>query len=275
MLVGQLLFGEFVLELGVEHFLEYVLEPPVIDFDDRVLGRKVERITAIERVIHRGAGEIADRVVEIVHRHGDAAAGKLEDFAFDLLAVVADKSQVKLAFAWHAEIGGAILIAKGVTADDDWLGPSRHQAGHVLAEDRLAEDHPAENVADGAIRRSIHFVQVEFLHARFVRRDGGAFDRDADLFGGFGGIDRDLVARLVALFDAEVEIEQVDVEIREDQLFFDELPNDPGHLVPVHLDDGVGDFNFVHWRPFTCTEWIENGGPGGIGKAQPRRRASL
>ena len=45
----------------------------------------------------------------------------------------------------------------------------------------------------------------------------------------------------VAGFDAEVEVLQVDVEVRQDQLLADLLPDDAGHLVAVHLDDGVLD----------------------------------
>ena len=82
----------------------------------------------------------------------------------------------------------------------------------------------------------------------FVGRDGGALDRDADLLGRLRGVDGDLVARLVALLDAEIEIHQVDVEIGMDQLVLDVLPDDPGHLVAVHLDDGIGDLDFRHLR---------------------------
>ena len=174
------------------------------------------------------------------------APGNWKHLALDLLAVVADESEIELALAGHLVIGGAILVAIGVAADDDRLGPAGHQPRHVLADDRLAENDAAEDVADGAVRRAVHFVQVEFLHARFVRRDGGAFDRDADLLGRFGGVDGDLVAGLVALLDAEIEIHQVDVEIGVDQLVLDVLPDDPGHLVAVHLDDGVGNLDFRH-----------------------------
>ncbi|MEL7173101.1 MAG: hypothetical protein AAFN05_09095, partial [Pseudomonadota bacterium] len=54
-----------------------------------------------------------------------------------------------------------------------------------------------------------------------------------------GRVDGDLVIGLVARFDAEVVVLQVDVEIGQDQLLFDESPDNPGHLVPIELDDGV------------------------------------
>ena len=82
--------------------------------------------------------------------------------------------------------------------------------------------------------------------------DGGAFDGDAHLPGLFGGVDGDLVLGAVAFLDAEIVIEQVDIEIGQDQLLLDEIPDDPGHLVAVHLDDGV-----VHLRAVASTSaWL-------------------
>ena len=104
------------------------------------------------------------------------------------------------------EVGGAVLVAEGVTADDDRLGPARHQPRHVLADDGLAEHDAAEDVADGAVRRLPHLLEAEFLHPGFVRGDGGAFDADAVLLDGFGGVDGDLVVGLVAVFHPEVVI---------------------------------------------------------------------
>ena len=41
------------------------------------------------------------------------------------------------------------------------------------------------------------------------------------------------------LLDPEVVVLQIDVEVREDQLVLDELPDDAGHLVAVELDDRI------------------------------------
>ena len=61
-----------------------------------------------------------------------------------------------------------------------------------------------------------------------------------------GGFDRNAVLGLVAVLNAEVEIEEVDVEIRPDQLVLDQLPDDPGHLVAVEFDNRVGDLDLGH-----------------------------
>ena len=195
------------------------------------------------------------------------ALGRLVDFALDHLAVLADELHRQRALAGELEVGGAVLVAEGMAADDDRLGPARHQPRHVLADDRLAEHHAAEDVADGAVRRLPHLLEAEFLHPRLVRGDGGAFDADADLLDGVGGIDRDLVVGLVAVFHPEVEIHQVDIEERVDQLVLDVLPDDPGHLVAIEFDDGVGHLDFCHGRSGLFWSSAFRGGCGRSGQA--------
>ena len=84
-----------------------------------------------------------------------------------------------------------------------------------------------------------HLLQAEFLDAGFVGRDGGAFDRYAVLLGGVGGVDGDLVVGRVALLDDKIVIFEVDIQIGQDQALADPLPDDAGHFVAVHFDDGV------------------------------------
>ena len=191
-------------------------------------------------------GEVADRIVEVVHGHGHAGARRLEHFVLDDLAVFADELDGQRALAREQEVGGAVLVAEGVTADDDRLGPARHEARHVLADDRLAEDDAAQDVADRPVGRLPHLLQLELFDAGFVRRDGSALDGHAVLLGGLGGVDGDLVVGGVAVFDGQVVVVEFQVQIREDQLVLDQLPDDPGHFVPVHVDDGVGDFDLGH-----------------------------
>ncbi len=47
-----------------------------------------------------------------------------------------------------------------------------------------------------------------------------------------------LIVGLIAVFDAEIVILQLDVEIGQDQLVLDEAPDDARHLVAVELHDG-------------------------------------
>ncbi|CDX59859.1 NADP-dependent isocitrate dehydrogenase (modular protein) [Mesorhizobium plurifarium] len=239
---------EFGLEFLLVDLLEDILEAAVIGLEDGVLGRQIDWEVAQQAIVQRGAGEFADRFVEIVHGHGDAGARRVIDIVLDHLAVLADELDRQLALAGEAEVGGAILVAEGVTADDDRLGPARHQARHVLHDDRLAEDGAAEDVADGAVGRLPHLLQLEFLDARLVGGDGRAFHADAPFLDGVGRVDRHLVVGGVAVLDAEVVIFKLQVEIGVDQLVLDELPDDAGHLVAVEFDDRVRHLDLRHGK---------------------------
>ncbi|KCZ86404.1 NADP-dependent isocitrate dehydrogenase [Hyphomonas adhaerens MHS-3] len=249
-LIGAAELGELVSKLGVEDFLEDVLEAAVIGFQDRVLGRQVDRPLALQAIVHAGAGEVADRLVEVVHAHGDTGAGEVEHFEFLGVGPVGGfPLHGQLAFARHEEVGGLVLVAKCVTADDDRTGPARHQTRDVRDHDRLAEHDAAEDVTDRAVRRAPHLLQAELFHAGFVRRDRCALHSHAIFLGSVGGVDGDLVVGFVALLDRQVVILQVDVQVGVDQLVFDKLPDDAGHFVPVHLDDRVLDLDFRHiWK---------------------------
>ena len=194
---------ELLLELAVEDLLEDVLEAAVIDLEDGVLGREIDRVVAQQAVVQRGAGEVDDRTRrDCTSPCATPAPGALNtSFSIDG-AVLADELHRQRALAGELDVGGAVLVAIGVAADDDRLGPARNQARHVLADDRLAEDDAAEDVADGAVRRLPHLLEAELLHPGLVRGDGGALDADADLLDRFGRVDGDLVVGLVAVFHA-------------------------------------------------------------------------
>ena len=212
---------ELGLELGVEDLLEDVLEAAVIGLEDGVLGREIDRVLAAQAVVERGAGEVADRVVEVVHRHGDAGARELEHFLLDHRAVLAVELDGQLALAGHLEVGGAVLVAEGVAADDDRLRPAGTRRGtflQMIGSRKMTPPRMLRIVPLGDFHISL---RLELLHARLVGRDGGALDADAVLLDGLGGIDRDLVVGGVAVLDAEVVVVEVDVEIGVDQLVLD------------------------------------------------------
>jgi hypothetical protein len=48
------------------------------------------------------------------------------------------------------------------------------------------------------------------------------------------------------MLHAQVKVFEIDIEIRKDQLFADHFPDDAGHLIAVHFNDGILYFDFGH-----------------------------
>ena len=248
--VGQTAGVELRLVLLVEDALELVFEHAVVGLEDGVLGRQVHRVVLLQRIGERRTGEVLDRLLEVVHPHDDAAVlGDVHHLVHDrLAAVVGGERQHHGAGAVDLEVGGAVLVAESVPADDDRLGPAGHQTGDVGDDDRRAEDGAAQDIPDGAVRREPHLLEVELLDAGLVGSDGRALDADMVLEDGVRGVDGDLVVGGIAMLDTEVVVLQVHVEVRQDQSVFDELPDDPCHLVAVKLDDGALDLDLASTR---------------------------
>src|SRR5690606_32451503 len=105
-----------------------------------VLSRQIDRIVAGQAVAERGVGKVTDRRVDVVHAHGNTGRRSLVDFVLDDFAIFTDELDRQRTLAREQEVGGLVLVTKGVTANDDRLGPARHQTRYVRADDRLAED---------------------------------------------------------------------------------------------------------------------------------------
>ena len=142
-----------------------------------------------------------------------------------------------------------------MTADDDGLRPPRHQPRDVRDDDRLAEDHTTEDVADRTVRRPPHLLEAELLDPRLVRRDRCALDADAVLVDGVRGIDGHLVVRGVTVLDGQVEVPQIHVEVGMDQPVLDERPDDARHLVAVELDDRARYLDLCHPEGSPVAPW--------------------
>lgn len=62
---------------------------------------------------------------------------------------------------WSPTPTVADLVAVGVPANGDGLGPARDEAWDVSADDGLPEDSPPEDVPDGSIGTLPHLLQLE------------------------------------------------------------------------------------------------------------------
>ena len=110
----------------------------------------------------------------------------------------------------------------------------------------ILEHRSVEQRADGAVGALPHLAEVIFVHARGIGCDGGTLYGNTKALGRLGGIDRHLVACALALREAKVIVLGLEVHERLDELVLNELPDDAGHLVAVHLDQRRPHLDLCH-----------------------------
>lgn len=91
-------------------------------------------------------------------------------------------------------------------------------------------------------------LELELLNTGLIWSDSGALDTDGVLLDGLSGINGDLVVGLITVLETQVVVLEVDIEVWVDELVFDVLPDDAGHLISVQLDDWVLDLDLLNAR---------------------------
>lgn len=187
-----------------------------------------------------------------------------------------------------------------MSSDDNGLFPSRHELWDRTDHDGLSEHGSIQNSSDGAVWAFPHFLQVELykwvsadgkhavvlgadsqcaftLDSSFVWGNGGALDANTILLYRMGCIQGDPVICQVSVWQAKIEILDVNVQIWKNQLaerlyqgiagapgdanahtymlgylFLYFLPHDSGHFVSVHVYYGAGDIDL-----FQSHSWVD------------------
>lgn len=238
------------LKLGLVLFfvdsLESVLECAVVLLENGVFGSKVKRVLAAEGELKAAMSKLFNALISVVHTKANSSFSfKFEDFHSLLSAVFSSEDDFKCTWLINCEISGLVLISVGVSADDDWLLPSGNESGNVLDDDWFSKDCSIEDVPDGAIGALPHLLEVELFDSRLIRSDGGALDADFALLDGLCSFNSDLVLSFISVLDAEVEVEDVEVEEGEDEMVLDGLPDDSGHFVSVELSHWFSHLDFL------------------------------
>jgi hypothetical protein len=225
-------------------FFKNIFEAAIVLLEDGVFGAQVQGIFASDSILERRVGEFVDGIVGVVHAEHDTGALKLVHFHLGGgRAVTGGEGHVESAGDFGAEVCGAILVTKGVSADDDGLSPSGNAARDVLDDDGFAENDTTTDVADGSIGRLPHLLEVELLNTCLIWGDGCTFNSDFASLDGVCAVNSDLIVSRITVLDAQVVVLNVKVQVGRNELVLDDVPDDTGHLIAVHFDDWVFDFD--------------------------------
>jgi len=236
------------LELGfvrsLVDFSKDILKATIVLLEDGVLGGQIARVVSVKSVLHAGVSESSDGIVGIVHAEHDTRSLEVVHFEAGWLgAIFWGEGHVELAWHLRAEISGFILITEGVSTNDDGLFPAWHELGDVGDNDRGSEDSATNDVSNGSVGGSPHLLKAEFSDTSLIRGDSSALDTNLAGLDGFCGLMGDLIVSGITVLDAEIEVLDIQITMREDELLLDELPDNSGHLISVHLDNGVSDLD--------------------------------
>lgn len=107
--------------------LENILKSAIVFFEDSVLCCKIARIVAGEGVLHARVSEAVNRFISVIHAHHYTSAREIEDIKLSRFSAVrwSERHSELTGHLW-AEISRSVLIAKGVSAHNNRLSPSRY-----------------------------------------------------------------------------------------------------------------------------------------------------
>ena len=218
----------------------------VVLLGDGVLRGEPQVLLGVQGELEAARGEAGDGGVQVVHALGHTGPVVLVHELANLGAVLAGVHQLHLAGAGHADLRVLVHVAVGVTGNGDGLDPVTHAGFDARRVDGSAEHRAVQHGADGAVGALPHLLQVVLVHAGGVRRDSGALHGHAEPLGGLGRLDGDHIVGGVAVLQAQVVVLGLEIHEGADQLVFDHLPDDAGHLVAVHLHQRRGHCDFRH-----------------------------
>lgn len=237
MLIPQLLGLEVLLVVLVVEFLEDIFEPSIVFLEDGVLRGEVERIVPVQGELETAVGEGMDRIIMVEHHHGDTRCGEVVHRGCEALVTL--EVGLEVALAWDEEVHTVVLITEGVPSNDNRLLPSSDESRNILDNDGFPEDGSVEVVSDSSVGGFPHFFEVKLLDSCLIWSDGSALDADLAFLDGLRGLQSDLVVGFVSVFNAQIEVLDVEVEEGMDEFILDLLPDDPSHLVTIKLSNRV------------------------------------
>ena len=176
----------------------------------------------------------------------DAGTVKFMNGLADDRTVVGSKDQFSLARSGNPDLGVFVDITIGVTGHGDGLLPCTHIGIDAFYKDRGTENSAVQNGADGAVGALVHTLEVILFDPGLVGGDGGALDGNAVFLCRFGSVKGNLVICLISVGEAQIIILGLEIDIRQQELILDQLPDDPCHLISVHLHKGRLHLDFAH-----------------------------
>ena len=134
-----------------------------------------------------------------------------------------------------------------MTGNSDRFLPVLHTWLDSFYHNGSTKNSSIQDCTNSSIRAFVHFLQIVLRHSGFIRGNGGTFNSNSIFLGGFRCIYSYLVISLISVFQSKIIVFCLQVNKRKKKLILDQLPQNSGHLVPVHLNKRGLHLNFTHY----------------------------
>ena len=217
--------------------VEDLPESGVIFLGNRIFCGKPQILPGIKGVSETAAGEAFNGMVQIMPALQNAGTVKFMNQLPDLRPVFRGKYEFRLSLSWYNDLSVSVDIPVRVTGDGNRFLPGAYIWLNPAHDDRAAENRAVHDRPDRSVRALPHLFQTVFFHPVRVRRNRGTLDGNAETQCRLRCVYGNPVICFVSFFQTEVIILCLQIHVRKNQFFLDHLPENPCHLIAVHLDE--------------------------------------
>ena len=190
-------------------------------------------------------GKTPDTFISIVHGKCNTITFKIIHFKLLSVSIFTFKRHGQFSFAFCYKISCTILITKCMTTNTNWCCPVRNQPWNIFTNDWLTKHSTIKNITDSSIWALPHLLKIKFFYTCFIRCNGCTFNTYTILFYCIGSINSYLVIGFITIFNTEIIIFNINIQIRKNQFVFNKFPDDACHFIAIQFYNRICYFNFL------------------------------
>ena len=226
---------KFFLILFIKNLLKNIFKGVIILFRNRVFRRKPQILLRIQRIVKTAFCKACDGSLCVVHSLEHAGSFKLMNQLSCLCTVLGSKYQ--LCFPWTAcfQLYRLIHVPIRMPCQRNRFLPVFHTRLNPFDNNRGTEHRTVQDCTDGSIRALPHFLQIILCHTGSIRCNRRTFHCNAVFLCSIRTVKCHLVIRRIPMLQPQIIILCFQVNKGEQKLILYHLPENPCHLVAVHL----------------------------------------
>ena len=181
-----------------------------------------------------------------MHSLYDSRSIKLMNQFFCLASIFCCVYKFNLSRSRNLHLGSFIYISISMSCNCNWFLPVLYARLNSFYNNWSTEHSTIKNCTDCSVRTLPHLFEIILIHTCCIRSDCCTLYCDFVFLCCKCGINCYLVICLVSVFQAEIIIFCLEINIWLKKIILDHLPENSCHLISVHLYKWCCHLNFFH-----------------------------